>query len=233
LNTSSKELNELERRFKHSEKHCTEQINNLRNFIGDVSVILGNITDNSDLEKAKQSLGFFRFLQAMLDLNELPFLLMVAHYTSGIQILRYHLECSIQAFYLDQQHPTFSLQNKICVLTEVSDNREYFVARLIDRISVGQKEHLKKLYKELSLACHPSHLDFPKINEMMNTIRKMEARIDCEEMAKVVDLTKRTYDAIFFLTLESNSKAKEAAKKQSEIKKVAQKHGLLLLDRMI
>jgi hypothetical protein len=193
--------------------------------------VFGCIADNCDAEEAKQSLLFYRFLESVLHLDEIIFLLLSAHYTSGIQILRYRLESAIQAFYLDQQHPLFSLENKICILAEISDKREYFVSRLIDRMS-GERESLRKIYKELSMVAHPSHLDFPTVEEMMK-YGKADSNIDCTRLGKAAELAIRTYDAIFFLVIQNFPAVKDIARKQKEIKKVIGKYKLPMLNKVI
>lgn len=228
-----KQQKELAERFRRTRTECGDQVEKLKNFISDLTVIVGCISDSLDLEKAKQSLVFYRFLQSILHLKELPFLLMAAHYTSGIQILRYHLESMIQAFYLDQQHPTFSFENKICILTEISDKTGYFVARLINRLPTGYKKNIRKMYKELSIASHPSHLDFPTIKQMMGYLKNLESSVDCEELNRVVDLTIQTYDIIFFLVLQDFPTAKEVAKDRADIKKVIEKYNLSLLNNVL
>jgi hypothetical protein len=185
------------------------------------------------MKKEKSSLGYLRFLQSILYLNELPSLLMAAHYTSGVQILRYHLECSVQGFYLDQQHPTFSLENKLCILEEVADNREYFVTRLLDRMSTSQRDSIRKLYKELSLGSHPSHLDVPTIDSLLELINNPKAIVDCSEIEYVVNLANRTYDAIFLLVFEHIPQAKSAAENSNSVKEIIKKYKLLLLQKLL
>lgn len=233
LSAYKKELEELEKRFEHSHKKCAEQVAKLKDFIIDLAVVFGCVADNSDVPKAKQSLVFLRFLQSMLHLNELPFLLMAGHYTSGIHILRYRLESMVQALYLDQRHPALNLENKICILAEISDKREYFLTRLIDEITIDNKGNLRETYKDLSIASHPSHLDFPTINQMIEHLKTLESTINCNELNRVVDLTIRTYDIIFFLVLQSFPSAKEAAKNQPYVKKVVEKYNLPLLHKVL
>ena len=225
-------LTELEKRFEHTYENCEKQAEELENFCNDLTLLVGCVIDNSDMEKAKQSLLFLRFLQSIFDLNELPCLLMATQYTSGIQLLRYHLESMIQAFYLDQRHTTFTLQNKVAILTEISDKREYFVARLIKKLSIGNKDRLKRLYKELSMALHPSHLDFPTIEQMMKRLKDPKASIDCNKLDRVIDLTKRTYDAIFFLILRRFPGTKDAFRTEADVRKVIEKYDLTLLRRI-
>jgi len=135
----------------------------------------------------------------------------------------------VQALYLDQQHPELSLENKLCVLTEISDKREYFVSQLIGRLSMGHKDYVRKLYKELSVSAHPSHLDFPTVEEMKDYLMKSESSIDCDKVAEVVSLTLRTYDAIFYLTLQIFPGARRAVQAQADIVEMIGKHNLPLL----
>lgn len=226
-------MTELEKRFEITCTQCEGQVEKLRNFATDITVIFGCITDNSDVQKAKKSLLFLRFLQSILHLNELPLLLMAAHYTSGVQILRYRLESMVQAFYIDQQHPVLSLGNKISILTEIADKREYFATRLINKISIDHKENLRGLYKELSIASHPSHLDFPTIKQMIDHLKSLESSISCAELNRVVDLAIQTYDTVFFLVLQIFANAKEAAKTRPEVKRVIEKYNLSLLHKTL
>lgn len=228
-----KEMEEIRKRFENTFKDCKEQAEELRNFTSDLTVLVGFVIDNSDSEEAKQSVLYLRFLQSIFDLNELPCLLMAAQYTSGIQLIRYRLESMIQAYYLDQQHPVFSLQNKVAILTEISDKREYFVSPLIKKLSVGHKDIIRELYKELSAALHPSHSDFPTIEQMLERLKGLESIIDCDKMKGAIELTKRTYDAIFFLVLGSIPGGRKILKDETGIKEVIERHNLALLRKYI
>jgi hypothetical protein len=227
------ECSELEKRYGLTDSQCKDQIAKLRNFLSDVTVIFGCIAENSEAQKAKESLVFFRFLESVLHLNELLSLLMAAHYTSAAQILRYRFESVMQALYLDQQHSDLDLEKKLCILREISDKREYFVTRLINNISIDHKDHLRRTYKDLSATSHPSHLNFPTIKQMIGYLKKIESSVDCNELNRVITLTLQTYDAIFFVAFQIFDKAKEAAKKTPEPKKVAQRYGMLLLSRTL
>ena len=93
----------------------------------------------------------------------------------------------------------------------------------------GYRENLRKLYRELSAASHPSHLDFPTTEQMIKRLTTLEVAINCEELNKVIDLTKRTYDAIFFLVLESIKSMKEIVKTKADVKEAIEKYNLTLL----
>jgi len=68
---------------------------------------------------------------------------------------------------------------------------------------------------------------------MIEHLKNLESTINCDELNRVVDLTIRTYDIIFFLVLQSFSKAREAAKNQPDVKKVVEKYNLPLLHKML
>lgn len=201
--------------------------------MSDLTVVFGCIVDKSDVEKTRQSLTFFRFLQSILYLKELFLLLMAAHYTSAIQILRYRLESMVQAVYLDQQHPNMSLSNKLCILEEISDKREYFTTRLVNMISDGHKKTVKEAYRALSQRTHPSHVDFPTVEELMASLKDAESSINCGEFDGAVDLIVRTYDMIFFLDIQIFKEAKEAVKSNPDVKEVIEKHRLSLLHKIL
>ena len=126
LGEYEKELTDINRRANLTLKQCSIQISRMKDFINDITIIFGETVDKFGEEKARQSLSFFRLLESMLHLDDLSFLSMVAHYTSMVQILRYRLESMIQAIYLDQQHSSFTIDQKLCILEEISDKREYF-----------------------------------------------------------------------------------------------------------
>jgi hypothetical protein len=228
-----KELANIEAKFKQTYTECPEKIGTIKSFISDLTVIFGCIVDNVDQKKMKNSLTFSRFLQSMLHLDEILLLSMSAYYTSGTQILRYYLESIIQASYLDQRHPSFTIENKLCILTEISDKREYFVSQLLDKLLIEYKENVRKLYKDLSMGSHPSHLDFPTIDEMMKYLRDTESKVDCEELDKIAKLTIQTYDAIFFFILQIFPDVKASAKKNVDVGKIIKKYNLPLLEKTL
>jgi hypothetical protein len=228
-----RELTEIKAKFELTCKKCPKEVETLKGFVSDITVIFGCIAESADAKKIKNSLTFSRFLQSTLHVNEISLLLMPANYTSGVQILRYYLESVIQAFYLDRRHPCFSIENKICILTETADSREYFVSRLLEKISTARKEDVRMLYKDLSMISHPSHLDFPTVDEMIKYLEDKESKVDCKELIEVVSLMMRTYDAIFFLVLEVFPEIKKTAKEHADVGKVVDRYSLSLLKRTL
>lgn len=233
MDKSQKELDEINKKVELSLKQCGNQIAKMKSFMSDLAIIFGCIVDNPDVEKSKQSLTFLRFLETILYLDELLFLGMAAHYTSVIQILRYRLESMIQAVYLDQQHQTLSLDQKLCILEEISDKREYFTTRLVNMISMENKDVIGKLYKSLSKVSHPSHLDFPTVEKMIEYLKDLEASIDCSKLDAAADVMIQTYDVIFFITLHEFKEAKQSLKSNPDTKRTIEKYNMTLLNKIL
>jgi hypothetical protein len=233
LSESLREIVDINRRADLTLKQCSGQFSRLKGFMSDITIIFGDIVDKFEVRSAKESLSFFRLLDSVLHFDDLSFLSLMAHYTSIVQILRYRLESMIQAVYLDQQHPLFTLSQKLCILEEISDKREYFTTRLLNQISVNNKESIRDLYKQLSIGAHPSQVDFPTIEKMIEYQKNLALSIDCVKLDEIVSLTMQTFDAIFFLILHVSKEAKASIKFRKDIKSVIEKYNLFLLHKLV
>lgn len=222
-------VKEFSKRYDETEKKCAEIIQMFNEFQNDVSVVQNLIIGKMNLETAKNSLLYFRFLQATIDFLDLPILLVAGSYKSVIQIVRYHFESLVQAFYLDRKHPNLNLDNKISILTEIFDKQDYFVSRLIERVKVGAKGSLKTFYKELNQIVHPSYTDFPNVDDMLKKITRSESRVRPEEFDETLEILTKMYDVSLYLIFQEFPDLKEIAKKDDSVIKTVESLSLPLL----
>jgi hypothetical protein len=194
-----------------------------------LTIVFGAIVEKIDVKDTKQSLTFLRFLESISQIKDACLQSTVGHYTAVIQILRFRLESMLQAVYLDQQHPTLDINQKLCILEEIADKREYFATRLVNMISVNNKQGLRDLYRGLSTWSHPSHLDFPTIDKMIENIKNHETSINCDKLNLVVNLMKGTYDAIFFIIVEMFKETRKSIKANSDVMDLIRNQKLRLL----
>jgi hypothetical protein len=106
------------------------------------------------------------------------------------------------------------------VLSEISDKQDYFVNRILDRSKLEAKESLKKLYDDLNRIVHPSHNDFPSVDDMMKELKSIEFRIKPEEFTKVIEINKQMHDCTIYLIFKSFPELKKLANEDSTISKI-------------
>jgi len=226
-------VKEFSKRYDETEKKCTEVIKKFNEFQNDVSVIQNLIIGKISPEIAKKSLLYFRFLQLTIDFLDLPLLLVAGSYKPVIQIVRYHFESLVQAFYLDRKHPNLNLDSKIAILTEIFDKQDYFVNRLIERVKIDAKGSLKKFYKELNRIVHPSYMDFPNVDEMLKKITRSESRIEQEEFDRTLKTVEKIYDVSLYLIFQEFPTLKETAKEDRSVIKTVESLNLCLLSKIL
>lgn len=226
-------VNEFSKRYKETQKKCKEISQKFNEFQNDMSVIQNLIVSRIRPEPAKKSLLYFRFLQSTIDCLDLPILLVAGSYKQAIQTIRYHFESLVQAFYLDWKHPNLSREAKIAILTEIFDNPDYFVGRLLEKLKVGAKGSLKSFYKELNSLVHPSYTDFPEVDEMLKELTSSESRIKLERFGKVVEEFQKFCELSLYLLFYEFSDLKETARKDDSVTKTVESLDLSVLKSIL
>lgn len=139
----------------------------------------------------------------------------------------------VQALYIDSRHPEIDIKTKIEILKEVENKTDYHAIRLINDLKIENKERLKREYKALSQAIHPSH---KQIVATWNDIEKgigVPTRVDCQEIDRIYDSMKTMYDIFFFLFLTHFSDARSLLKKNSKFIEYVQTYKLSLTSHIL
>lgn len=171
----------------------TEHYNNWIDMIGP---ILKNITE----KEAANSFVILRLLQLN---NELFWLLTNTIYNAAyhqvIRELRFILESMMQAYYIDTEHSDSNIECKLEIIKEIE--REAYGKRLIDRISLSNKDKIRDLYSQLSKYSHSSYTEL----EMSILRGKVDFLVtpsfDDELFSKCEILTHKVMDIVYLIVL--------------------------------
>jgi len=150
-----------------------------------------NVLDNS--------IVFGRFVELHKNLPWVFICVLSGNYHSAIRELRYILDSFLQAYYLDQEHPTAGVPCKLEVLREIE--RKRFGSRLIERIGVQEKGEMKELYKELSQFVHASYEEMKTVLDERTIFDRVTYDFVQTSFDRCIDLTARVLDVVFLLTL--------------------------------
>jgi hypothetical protein len=185
------------------------------------------------IPKYMHSLVFTCFLELVRISGHIFFLSCNGLYRNAFNDIRYALESIVQALYIDFRHPEVNIGTKIEILKEVEDKREYHAIRLIDDLEIDFKGELRKEYKNLSRIIHPSHKQIVRTIKDLKEDTGVPVTIDCEEIPKIRDSTKRMYDVFFFLFINYFQDFKEVLKKNENFLEKVRIHKLYLLPKIL
>lgn len=213
-------VKEFSKYYHETEKKCEAVIGQFNDFQSKVTVIHNFINNKVDPEKAKASLLYFRFLQSIMSSQDLRLSIVTGSYKTVAEIIRYHFESLIQAFYVDQNHPNINLECKVAILSEISDKQDYFTNRLINKIKIDSNKTLEKFYSDLNKIVHPSHVDLPSIEALLEEIVHPESRIRSDEFEKVMKITRQMSDCTLYLVFRGFPELKDLANKDESVSKI-------------
>lgn len=158
-------------------------------------------------EEKKKSLLIIRLIQFQKDLLWINKSIFSGAYHTTIRELRYIFEYTLQAYYIDVNHSDSNIECKLEIMKELNDLK-FSGGRLIQALKIENKDKLQNLYSKLSAFIHPSYEEL--------TTGKMNSRVlfgfDEELYNACKELTNRTMDAIFYITLFKFSIIKEKIK---------------------
>lgn len=191
----------------------------------------------------ENSLVFWCFLESIRVAGHSLYLCYVGLYRNVYDNLRHALESIVQAYYIDSNHASANLSTKLEILKEIEDKREYHAGRLIeekiafkslDCEGLDCKGLLRKEYANLSRIVHPSH------EKVMDTVKDvlgekdwLPVAIDGEEISRIFELMKQTFDILFFFVIASFPKWKNTLRKNTKLTENIQKYNLNLLKRAL
>lgn len=150
--------------------------------------------------EVRNSLTFFRVVSFYREFRWIQYCISQNAYHQCIRELRFILDSIIQAYYIDERHHNSKMPCKLEIVKEV--DRRGFGGRLIEQTNLPHKQDLKDLYSGLSTYVHSTY------HELMSSLPKKAKQIadlkfeaDNEMKNLCLDLTNRTIDAVFFVTL--------------------------------
>lgn len=180
---------------------CTEWYNNWIDIIRPILQVLFE-------EEKKKSLLIMRLFQFQKDLLWINKSIFSGAYHTAIRELRYIFEYILQAYYIDMNHSDSNIECKLEIMKEM---KLLHGNRLIEELKIENEDMLKKLYSNLSVFVHPSYKEL--------STGEFGSRIAFgfdEELYNVCrELTNRTIDAIFYITLFKFSIIKEKIKENN------------------
>lgn len=165
------------------------------NWIDFVQPVLKNISTN----ERNNSMTLFRLVEMGNIILWVWFSVIWGRYHPAIRELRYLYESFLQAYYLDTEHTTSDIFCKLEILKEI--DRELIGSRLIDRLSLKQKDKLKKLYQELSNYIHSSYEELKPVIIEGEVASRFTFAFDQDLFDKSEEFTNRVADAVYFLIL--------------------------------
>lgn len=224
--------------FKQTKKECGKELKDILQLMFIMFEFNKSMTEYIGIGKDKKpnlnclnSLTFSCYLELPRISTHILFLLDFGLYRNAFDNIRYVLESIVQALYIDARHPNTDVYTKIEILKEVEDKIEYHAIRLIDELKIENKDRLKKEYKALSQAIHPSHR---QIVATITDVREgigIPTRVDCQEIDKIYNSMKTMYDIFFFLFLTHFFDSKDLLKKNPQFLECVQTYKLKLISQ--
>jgi len=232
-------------------KECGNELEKLRKFIFGMK-IFGNETmkvfEENRIQRRKwgNSLVTWCFLESWRSCGHLLFLSYNGLYRNAFYNIRHLLESVVQAFYLDSRlqqmenisflEPDKHIDNifvKLAILREVEDKREYHTLRLIDELQIQHKDTLKKTYKGISQAIHPTHKQIESTMLDLKSSDGLAATVDCKEIDRITTCLGEVYDIFIFLYITYFPEVKDSLKKNSEFVDYVKTYKLYLTSKML
>jgi hypothetical protein len=222
-------LRVLEKAIRDTCENCETEVESLRAFIADITMSLKVIGPMPRYHPTLVDMCYGEFFRQTYYLYCLS---LVGFYRNAFDSLRYIFELMVQSFYIDSRHPKASLRTKIDILKEVEDKREYHAIRLIDELEIDHKDALRKVYKKLSRAIHPTHQSVVTVLDAVSKGESIVGTSNCEAINEIRESAKMLYDAIWFLYishLPEKEPLRQKLMKDTALRKCVEAYDLPLL----
>jgi hypothetical protein len=164
------------------------------------------------------------------------YLTIIGLYRNAFESIRYVFESMLQSIYIDSRHPNASMRTRIEILKEVEDKREYRAQNLISELDIGHKDTLKRAYKKLSRAIHPSHQNIVALLETFMKGESFVSDIDCYQILGIYEHLKIVFDIVLFLyisQLPEKGTLRKRLKKNTKLGKLVRTYNLILLSKVL
>lgn len=242
LNNTDNLFASFEEIVKESRKTSGETIENIRMLIFDVSSCFSIGIEKVDKTKYLNSLVFWSYMESIRISGHILFLTANGLYRNAFDDIRHLLESIVQVSYVEANHPNCDFNTKLEVLKEIEDKKEYHARRLIEEKQllgeikckgIDCKGLLKNEYVALSQIVHPSHEKLVSVIKDVKEHQGIPATVKPEEIAKVFDSLRKTYDIYFFVIFANFPEMKLTLEKETKIKDYIKKYDLAMLDKIL
>jgi hypothetical protein len=242
LKNSEKLVESFQEVIKESNEKCGDTLELIRSLIYDSSGCFAVGFKKAGLKKCQNSLVFWWYMESVRISGHILYLTKCGLYRNAFDDIRHLLESIIQASYVETNHTDCDLRTKLEILKEIEDKKEYHARRLIEekRIigdvkceGVDCKGLLKKEYVDLSNMIHPSHEKFIATMEDVQKNQGIPAVVNPEEVVRVLDSLRKTYDICFFTVLASFPEINATLVEKTKIRECVSKYELPLLGRIL
>ena len=177
------------------------------------------------------------YLEGMRLSGQILFLIINGLYKNAYDSIRYIIESGIQSLYLDDRHPKSSLSTKIEIWREIENAREYHAQSLIGKLNLGelseQRTRLDVEYKKLSQEIHFGHKQVLCTIEDVHETIGIPSKVNKEEIIRINDSLRSTYDIFFLLMIVRFPKTKELLIKNKRFLEHINKHNLSMLKKIL
>jgi len=151
-------------------------------------------------KKIRHSLTLFRVISFYREFRWIQNCLSRYAYHQCIRELRFVLDSTIQAYYVDKRHYGSTMPCKLEIVKEI--DKWGFGGRLVDKTDLKHKEDIKRLYGELSGYAHSTHKELvSSLPQDAKEIADLRFYEDAEMKEVCLKLAGQTIDAVFFVTL--------------------------------
>ncbi len=142
------------------------------------------------------SLLFLRFVELQKQHFWLHFSVLSGVYHQSIRELRFILESTIQAYYIDREHPNATKECKLEIIKEID---RLTGGRLIDKADFRHKNELKVLYSDLCKYVHSSYEELRPTLDKGEVDYRVTLAFNKELFHKCKEFSTRVTDAFFVL----------------------------------
>lgn len=164
-------------------------------------MILSSEVEDKRKEETENSLTFFRLIYLFHEFRWIRNCISQNAYHQAIRELRFILDSTVQAYYIDREHPDSKMQCKLEIVKELDRLHR---GQLIEHTDLKKdaKQKVRYLYEELCKYVHPSYRE---LTSLQSRSRKERESLEFErdpEMEKICEgLVNRTMDAAFLVAL--------------------------------
>lgn len=213
LKEPSKITKSFQDNIEKSRKECIRELEKIRDLSYNLNYCFGTFINEDNLRELMDSLIFWCYIESTEILGYTLYLSYCGLYRNAFENIRHILELSIQAYYIDINHPKTSFWTKLEILKEIETSKEYHTSRLIqEKLSFKKgvckgldcKGFLNIAYKNLSKTIHPSHDKIIATRKDVMIPEKDEGLlglVECGEVSKIFDSMKTVLDVFYILVI--------------------------------
>ena len=162
--------------------------------------VIGSITNSISNEESGNSMLVLRLLELQKTLSWIQLSALYGAYRPLIRELRFTLESFLQAYYLETEYPSQTIEYKHDIL--LADEKKLYGGSLINKINIESKEKIRVLYQNLSKYQHGSYTELKTTILDGNVAERGIGDFDKELFDECMSLTNRVMDIAFYLILD-------------------------------